>query len=62
MPQRLAKLLLLRRSGEEVITRGCSALQGKDNAISDVERGDDAFVPFYLSMVPIFMIDANDSF
>ena len=41
---------------------GCSALQGKDNAISDVERGDDAFVPFYLSMVPIFMIDANDSF
>ena len=40
----------------------CSALQGKDNAISDVERGDDAFVPFNPSMVPIFMIDANDSF
>ena len=35
---------------------------GKDNAISDVERGYGAFVPFYLSMVPIFMIDANDSF
>ena len=32
------------------------------HAISDVERGDDAFVPFYLSMAPIFMIDANDSF
>ena len=45
-----------------MITRGCSALQGKDNAISDVERGDDAFVPFYIFMVPIFMIDANDSF
>ena len=28
----------------------------------DVEWGDDPFVPFYLSMVPIFMIDANDSF
>ena len=24
----------------------CSALHGKDNAISDVERGDGAFVPF----------------
>ena len=55
-----------RSSVEEVITRGvkvgCSALQGKDNAISDVKMGDDAFVPFYLSMVPIIMIDANDSF
>ena len=25
---------------------GCSALHGKGNAISDVERGDGAFVPF----------------
>ena len=25
---------------------GYSALHGKDNAISDVERGDDTFVPF----------------
>ena len=25
---------------------GCSVLHGKDNAISDVERGDGAFVPF----------------
>ena len=25
---------------------GCSALHGKDNAISDVKRGDGAFVPF----------------
>ena len=50
MPQRLAKLLLLRRSGEEVITRGkvgrAQSPSGKDNAISDVERGDGAFVPF----------------
>ena len=49
-----------------MITRGgkvgCSTLHGKDNAISDVERGYGAFVPFYLSVVPIFMIDANDSF
>ena len=32
-----------------MITRrevGCSALQGKDNAISDVERDDGAFVPY----------------
>ena len=27
---------------------------GKDKTISDVERGDGAFVPFYLSIVPIF--------
>ena len=27
---------------------------GKGNAISDVEGGDGAFVPIYLSMVPIF--------
>ena len=33
---------------------GCSALHGKDNAISDVERGDSAFVPLYISMVPVF--------
>ena len=35
---------------------------GTDNAISDVERGDSAFVPFIFPMVSVFMIDANDSF
>ena len=27
---------------------GCSALQGKDNTISDDERGDGTFVPFII--------------
>ena len=33
-------------SDQEGLLFGCSALHGKDNAISDVERGDGAFVPF----------------
>ena len=51
--QELAKLLLLwRREGEEVevimwgFCSGAQALHGKDNAISTLERGDRAFVPF----------------
>ena len=35
-----------RRSSQVGLLFGCSALHGKDNAISDVERGDGAFVPF----------------
>ena len=48
MPQRLAKLLLLRRSDEEVVKKvgRAQSPSGKDNAISDVERGSGAFVPF----------------
>ena len=42
-----------------MITRGgkiepAQSSPGKDNAISDVARDDGAFVPIYLSMVPIF--------
>ena len=50
--QQLAKLLLLWRREEEeeveVIEWGpvAQAVLGTDNAISDVERGDGAFVPF----------------
>ena len=46
--QQLAKLLLLWRKDKEVTGWGfgCSALHGKDNAISDVEGDDGAFVPF----------------
>ena len=48
--QQLAKLLLLwRREAEvEVIEWGpvAQVVLGKNNAISDVERGDGAFVPF----------------
>ena len=47
--QQLAKLLLLwRREEVEVIEWGpvAQAVLGTDNAISDVERGDGAFVPF----------------
>ena len=66
MPQQVAKLLLLWRREEEVIEWGFGSVAhtvlGKDDAISDVERGYGAFVPFYLSIVPIFMIDTNDSF
>ena len=35
-----------RRSDKVGLLFGCSALHRKDNAISDVERGDGAFVPF----------------
>ena len=35
-----------RRSSQVGLLFGCSALHGKDNAISDVERGDGAFVHF----------------
>ena len=34
--------------------RGAQALLGTDNAISTVERGDRAFVPFIFSVVPVF--------
>ena len=38
---------------------GCSALQGKDNAISDVERGDDAFVLFVFPRFQYLLVDRN---
>ena len=34
------------RSDRVGLSLGCSAFQGEDNAISDVERGDGALVPF----------------
>ena len=55
--QQLAELLLLWRREEEEVEEevevirwgfcsGAQALHGKDNAISTLERGDRAFVPF----------------
>ena len=49
--QQLAKLQLLLRRREEGVIRwgfcsGAQALDGKGNAISTLERGDSAFVPF----------------
>ena len=38
---------------------GCSALQGKDNAIWDVERGDDAFVPFVFPRFQYLLVNRN---
>ena len=38
---------------------GCSALQGKDNAISDVERGNDAFVPFVFPRFQYLLMNRN---
>ena len=35
-----------KRSDQVGLLFGCSALHGKDNAISDVEGDDGAFVPF----------------
>ena len=35
-----------KRSDQVGFLFGSSALHGKDNSISDVERGDGAFVPF----------------
>ena len=65
MPQRLAKLLLLRRSGEEVITRGLrSGAQPSKVRITPfrMSKGVMTLLSPFISMVPIFMIDANDSF
>ena len=39
---------------------GCSALHGKDNAISDVERGDGAFVPFIFPWFQYLLTNRNN--
>ena len=39
---------------------GCSALHGKDNAISDVERGDGAFVPFIFPWFQYLLTKRNN--
>ena len=39
---------------------GCSALHGKDDAISDVERGDGAFVPFIFPWFQYLLTNRNN--
>ena len=39
---------------------GCSALHGKENAISDVERGDGAFVPFTFPWFQYLLTNRNN--
>ena len=39
---------------------GCSALHGKDNAISDVKRGDGAFVPFIFPWFQYLLTNRNN--
>ena len=39
---------------------GCSALHGKDNAISDAERGDGAFVPFIFPWFQYLLTNRNN--
>ena len=39
---------------------GCSALHGKHNAISDVERGDGAFVPFIFPWFQYLLTNRNN--
>ena len=39
---------------------GCSALHGKDKAISDVERGDGAFVAFILPWFQYLLTNRNN--
>ena len=39
---------------------GCSALHGKDNAISDVERGDGTFVPFIFPWFQYLLTNRNN--
>ena len=65
MPQQLAKLLLLwRREEEEVIEWGLGPVAhtvlGKDNAISDVGRGDGAFVPFIFPWFQYLLTNRNN--
>ena len=39
---------------------GCSTLHGKDNAISSVERGDGAFVPFIFPWFQYLLTNRNN--
>ena len=39
---------------------GCSALHGKDKAISNVERGDGAFVPFIFPWFQYLLTNRNN--
>ena len=48
------------RSDGVGLSFGCSALHGKDNAISDVERGDDAFVPFIFPWFQYLQTNRNN--
>ena len=65
MPQQLAKFMLLwRREEEEVIEWGLGPVAhtvlGKDNAISYVERGDGAFVPFIFPWFQYLLTNRNN--
>ena len=66
MPQQLAKLLLLWRREEEVIELGLGPVAhtvlGSGNVASVIKRVCPRLVPVIFPVVPVFMIDANDSF
>ena len=66
MPQQLAKLLLLWRREEEVIEWGLGPVAhtvlGLGNVASVIKRVCPRLVPVIFPVVPVFMIDANDSF
>ena len=66
MPQQLAKLLLLWRREEEVIEWGLGPVAhtvlGSGNVASVIKRVCPRLVPVIFPVVPVFMIDANDSF
>ena len=66
MPQQLAKLLLLWRREEEVIEWGSGPVAhtvlGSGNVASVIKRVCPRLVPVIFPVVPVFMIDANDSF
>ena len=66
MPQQLAKLLLLWRREEEVIEWGlgpvAQTVLGSGNVASVIKRVCPRLGPIFFCVVPVFMIDANDSF
>ena len=66
MPQQLSKLLLLWKREEEVIEWGLGPVAhtvlGSGDVVSVIKRVCPRLVPVIFPVVPLFMIDANDSF
>ena len=67
MPQQLAKLLLLWRREEEGVIKGglgpvAHTVYRSGNVASVIKRVCPRLVPVIIPVVPVFMIDANDSF
>ena len=66
MPQQLSKLLLPWRREEEVIKWSLGLVAhtvlGSGDVASVIKRVCPRLVPVIFPVVPVFMIDANDSF